>query len=91
MVRYAQIKIETGIVICVSELNKEVYADNMILIDEGFDVTNKKYINGEWVEYTPEEPPEEPPTQLDRIEATVNNIANAGTETTQVVNALLGV
>lgn len=54
MIRYAQIDIETGIVVSDSYLSGEVEAENMIQIEEGFDLTNKRYIDGNWVEYVPE-------------------------------------
>lgn len=54
MIRYAQIDIKTGIVISDSYLSGEVEAENMIQIEEGFDLTNKRYIDGNWVEYVPE-------------------------------------
>ena len=74
MPRYAQINLETGLVDGDSHLSGEVNEPNMIPVADDFDLTNKKYVNGEWVEYTPEPIPEpEPePTQLDRIEAAVN-------------------
>ena len=46
MIRYAQIDIETGIVISDSYLSGEVEAENLIQIEEDFDLTNKKYENG---------------------------------------------
>ena len=49
MYRYAQIDIETGRVISDSSLSGEVNAENMIRIDETFDLTGKIYINGNWV------------------------------------------
>lgn len=54
MIRYAQIDSKTGLVISDSYLSGEVEAENMIQIDEGFDLENKKYINGKWIEYVPE-------------------------------------
>lgn len=54
MIRYAQIDIKTGLVISDSYLSGEVEAENMIQIEEGFDLTNKRYIDGNWVEYVPE-------------------------------------
>lgn len=54
MIRYAQIDIETGIVVSDSYLSGEVEAENMIQIEEGFDLTNKRYIDGNWIEYVPE-------------------------------------
>ena len=55
MIRYAQIDIKTGLVISDSYLSGEVEAENMIQIEEGFDLTNKRYIDGNWVEYVPNE------------------------------------
>lgn len=54
MIRYAQIDIKTGLVISDSYLSGEVEAENMIQIEEDFDLTNKRYIDGNWVEYVPE-------------------------------------
>jgi hypothetical protein len=55
--RYAIIN-EEGIVYGVSQLAGEVIQSDMILISDDFDVINKKYVNGEWVDYTPEPIPE---------------------------------
>lgn len=54
MIRYAQIDIKTGMVISDSYLSGEVEAENMIQIEESFDLTNKRYVNGNWIEYVPE-------------------------------------
>ena len=54
MIRYAQIDIKTGMVISDSYLSGEVEAENMIQVEEGFDLTNKRYIDGNWIEYVPE-------------------------------------
>lgn len=54
MIRYAQIDIKTGMVVSDSYLSGEVEAENMIQIDEDFDLTNKRYIYGNWIEYVPE-------------------------------------
>lgn len=51
--RYAQID-GNGFVVSDSWLSGEVEADNMIPIAEDFDLTNKKYVDGKWVEYIPE-------------------------------------
>lgn len=59
-----QINTKTGIVTVDSYLSGEVEAENMIRIDEDFDLTNKKYENGKWVEYVPE---------VSEIEETVSN------------------
>lgn len=67
--RYAQIN-KDGIVICDSNLSGEVVAENMIPISDDFNLTNKKYVNGEWVEYTPE-PIKEIVTEQDKIQADI--------------------
>lgn len=54
MIRYAQIDSKTGLVISDSYLSGEVEAENMIQIEEDFDLTNKRYIDGNWIEYVPE-------------------------------------
>ena len=54
MIRYAQIDIKTGLVISDSYLSGEVEVENMIQIEEDFDLTNKRYIDGNWIEYVPE-------------------------------------
>ena len=64
MIRYAQINTKTGIVTVDSYLSGEVEAENMIRIDEDFDLTNKKYENGKWIEYVP---------KVSEIEETVSN------------------
>jgi hypothetical protein len=68
---YAQIDIETGHVISESWLAGTVDSPNMIPIADDFNPYNKKYVDGEWVDYTPEpvEPITPEPTQLDVIEA----------------------
>ncbi len=53
MIRYAQIDTKTGLVISDSYLSDEVEAENMIKIEEGFDLTNKRYTDGKWIEYIP--------------------------------------
>lgn len=68
MFRYAQID-ENGYVVSDSHLSGEVKTDNMIPISEDFDLTNKKYVNGEWVEYTPE--PIEPEPTAEEILADI--------------------
>ena len=68
MFRYAQID-ENGYVVSDSYLSGEAKADNMIPISEDFDLTNKKYVNGEWVEYTPE--PIEPEPTAEEILADI--------------------
>ena len=74
--RYAQIyKHEDGFgyVECDSQLSGEVLAENMVRLEEDFDLTNKRwnYTTSKWESYEPEVIPEpEPqPTQLDIIES----------------------
>lgn len=54
MFKYATIN-ESGIVIGISYLSGEVNKSDMILLEEDFDITGKKYQNGEWIEYVEEE------------------------------------
>lgn len=72
MIRYAQIDIETGIVVSDSYLNEEVEAENMIQIEEGFDLTNRRYIDGKWIEYVSEK---------NETENSKNETKNNGNET----------
>lgn len=65
---YAQID-ENGYIIGISHLSGEMSEPNLIQIDEDFDPTNKKWNGTSWESYTPPEPPEPEPTQLDRMEA----------------------
>lgn len=67
-VHYAQID-ENGYIVGISHLSGEVSRPNLIQIDEDFDPTNKKWNGASWESYTPPEPPEPEPTQLDRMEA----------------------
>lgn len=93
--RYAQIDIESGLVESDSWLNGEVNKPNMIRISEDFDLTNKKYVDGEWAEYTPEpvQPIEEEPTEQDIInsELLLNqaNIINSQNSMDEVLAEIL--
>ena len=71
MYRYAIINIETGIIEGISNLIGNVNKPDMILISDDLDTTNKKYVNGEWVEYEPKPLPTPEPTQLDIIQGMV--------------------
>ena len=74
MFRYAVID-AAGIVVGESWLSGEVMEDNLIPIEETFDLSNKRYENGAWVEHIPAKIEEEPnPTQLDIIEANTSYI-----------------
>lgn len=68
MYHYAQID-ENGYIVGISHLSGEMSEPNLIQIDEDFDPTNKKWNGTSWESYTPPEPPEPEPTQLDRMEA----------------------
>lgn len=81
MIRYAQIDIETGIVISDSYLSGEVEAENMILIDEDFDLKNKRYINGNWIEYVSE--PNETENSKNETENSDNDTEFSETERIQ--------
>lgn len=65
---YAQID-ENGYIVGISHLSGEMSEPNLIQIDEDFDPTNKKWNGESWEIYTPPEPSELEPTQLDRMEA----------------------
>ena len=52
MFRYAQID-SNGMVISDSLLSGEVNLPHMIRISDDFSLANKKYVNGEWIEYEP--------------------------------------
>lgn len=64
--RYAQIIIETGAVIGDSHLSGQVDRTDMIPIADDFDLTHKRYVNGEWITFTPKpsEPQEEPEEEV---------------------------
>jgi len=53
--RYAQVNDE-GFIISDSMLSDVVIKTKMIPVSEAFDLTNKRFIDGDWVEYEPEEP-----------------------------------
>lgn len=53
MYRYAQIDNE-GYVVSDSWLSGEVDDKNMIPVLDGFDLSNKRYVNGAWKKYAPE-------------------------------------
>ena len=52
MYRYAQID-KNGYIVSDSYLSGEVTADNMIPVSDDFDLTNKRYVDGEWQTYEP--------------------------------------
>jgi len=88
MPRYIQINTETGIPVSDSYLSAEVIADNMIPVEDDFEVGTRKYVDGEWVEYEPEPLPDTEPSQLDRIEEQVNNIATNSTSWDSMAEAI---
>ena len=76
MYRYAQID-NNGYVVSDSFLSGEVHSENMIPIEEDFDLSNKKYNTEtkQWETYEPQPQPQPEPTQLDRIEEVVISTA----------------
>ena len=70
-VHYAQID-DNGYIVGISHLSGEMSEPNLIQIDADFDPTNKKWNGASWESYTPPDPPEPEPTQLDRMEAQLN-------------------
>lgn len=74
--RYAQIT-DSGYVVGDSYLSGEVDYPNMIPIAEDFDLTNKRYVDGKWEEYTPVPPPDPEPSEMEKLEARVTEIEAA--------------
>ncbi len=70
MYRYAQINTDTGMIVGDSWLSGEVNHPNLIAIPDDFDITGKRYANGEWVDYTPE-PVAPEPTEQERVSAEI--------------------
>lgn len=70
-VHYAQID-DNGYIVGISHLSGKKSEPNLIQIEEDFDPTNKKWNGTSWESYTPPEPPEPEPSQLDRMEAQLN-------------------
>ena len=70
MSRYAQINMETGVVISDSNLT-ETSAPNLIPIAEDFDLTHKKwdFENKAWVRYDPEPIPNPEPTDAETAQS----------------------
>lgn len=74
--RYAQIT-DSGYVISDSYLTGKVELPDMIPIPEDFDLTNKRYVDGKWEEYTPAPPPEPQPSEMEKLKARVTEIEEA--------------
>ena len=74
MDRYIQIDISTGQIIGENYTTGIIEREDMILVDDDFDRTNKKYKDGEWVTFTPKpidpKPVEEPISQ-EEVNATI--------------------
>lgn len=86
--RYLEID-EDGYIIGESFLTGEVEDDRLILVDLEFDSNNKRYVNGEWVDYIYEPVPFEPqPSQLDRIETALNLLTGDSVSTTALNEAI---
>lgn len=69
MQRYAQIN-AAGYVVSDSHLSGVVDHPNLIPIAEDFDLTNKRYVDGQWVEFIPE-PAGEEPTEQETVTAEI--------------------
>lgn len=67
--RYAQIN-KDGFVVSDSNLSGEVEADNMIPLEEDFDLSNKRYVDGQWEDYVLE-PAELEPDEQDVVQAQI--------------------
>lgn len=89
MPRYIQIN-EEGYIVSDSQLSGEVDNPLMIPVDSDFQCGNIKYDfeTGEWVEYIPEPTPGPEPSQLDRIESAVNDIAKNNTSYAEMASAI---
>lgn len=89
--RYAQINLENGRVISDSYLGDVVVADELIPIPLDFELGGKKYdlVNKEWVDddYVPT-PTTPEPSQLDRIETALNELAAGSVSTSAVDEAI---
>ena len=74
MNRYIQIDPNTGQIVGENYTTGIIERENMILVDDNFDKTNKKYKGGEWVSFTPKpvdpKPVEEPISQ-EEVNATI--------------------
>ena len=74
MNRYIHIDPNTGQIIGENYTTGIIERTNMILVDNDFDVANKKYKDGEWVSFTPKpvdpKPAEEPVSQ-EEVNATI--------------------
>lgn len=71
MPRYAQID-ENGYVVSDSHLSGMVGAENMIPLAPEFDLRNKRWNGTGWEEYEADSNVVLEPTQLDRIEQSIN-------------------
>lgn len=71
MYRYAQINSGTGDVVSDSHLSGPVDRADLIPVPDDFDIWNKRYVNGEWVEEELAEPEEPEPTEQELINAEI--------------------
>ena len=85
---YAELD-ENNICKAVSDLTGEVIAETMISL-ETYDTSflGKKYVDGVWEEVPQEPTPEPEPSQLDRIESAVNDIAKNNTSYAEMAQAI---
>lgn len=72
---YAQVNLETGMIEVISYIAGDVYNESLILVPDDFDPINKKYVDGEWVEYIPDPDPDIPtPKTNAELEAENNRL-----------------
>lgn len=85
---YAELD-ENNICKAISDLSGEVIAGTMIPL-ETYDTSllGKKYADGVWEEVPQEPTPEPEPSQLDRIESAVNDIAKNNTSYAEMASAI---
>lgn len=75
MPRYAQINTE-GYVVSDSHLSDIVEKENMIPLDDNFDLTNKRWNGAEWEDYDPEPIPEPDPPLTEQEQIAIDTALN---------------
>lgn len=73
MYRYVKVN-SHGMVTSDNYSTNKINDTDMILVDLSFDLTNKKYINGEWIDFIPEPEPKPPISEQEQqqLETTLN-------------------
>ena len=75
MPRYAQINTE-GYVVSDSYLSGTVKQENMVPLEEDFDLTNKRWNGKEWEEYEPEPEPTPTPPLTEQEQIAIDTALN---------------